>query len=442
MYQTRSFSEGIEKGYTAFYFENSKREQNKTYMEYAIQIAKLSSSEDKKGKFRGVSIPQPKIGAILVTNDYIYCAARSGVKHGDHAEFTILETFLGDHVIEENDILYTTLEPCTPESRSSWTESCSSLIINKKLKNVCVGTLDANPLVFGVGLNMLIEKGINVSFFEKQYVDELNEINKDFFEFCKKYPDIKILKRVDQFLKDKIDEEALKVYYDIEEINDEVYIKFYRERIDSEGNINGNLRITKEMALAFAKKPSYFIPGYNTGIIDKIGNSMTEKHYINKRELIDKSLLTLCSINCKNNIFELIAKKISSETEFSKDTLKKIFSKNLINIVDLKEYIVNAFVHNNYSENLGVTIEIITNKNINIINMLSNEIQFAERDAIQLSFNQATLFSIPTNPVLMQFFVDSKLAENTGLGINENPNVKFIINKQIDRYILVTEIKK
>jgi hypothetical protein len=130
--------------------------------------------------------------------------------------------------------------------------------------------------VFGVGVNMLLENDINVSFFDEEYVHALKDLNKEFFDFCIKYPDIKILKRIDKFLYDKIDTDALKVYYH-EDVTNETYVKFYREMLDSEqikeGKVHGTLTISKDMALAFMKKPSYFLPGYNTGIINKNNDS-------------------------------------------------------------------------------------------------------------------------------------------------------------------------
>ena len=429
MKKVTNFDEGALNQETAFYFQKQKEKED-DFMNYAVKMASLSRSDDKKEKFMGKEVPQPKIGAVLVTSKYIYCAARSGLKYGDHAEFTILQSHFFDKKVEDGAVLYTTLEPCTPESRSKWSESCASLIINKNIKKVCVGTLDANPLVFGTGINMLLEKGINITFFKDEYVQELKKLNEEFFNFCKEYPDYKILKRVDHFLKDKIDEDALEVYYPKEEINDEIYIKFYRDMIDSkqikEGKIDGTLTISKEMALAFARKPSYFLAGYNAGIINKTNAKSTQQSMLNKREIFDRSLLTLCSHNCKDNIFEII---------------NNLIDPKLIDPLSLREYIINAFVHNNYDENIGVTIEIINPKHIKIINILSEKIDPSKFALIENAFNSATLYSIPNNATLMEFFRDSGLAENTGLGLNTNKKVTFKVEEQLDKYLLVCEIK-
>ncbi len=449
MKKVTNFDEGALNQETAFYFQKQKEKED-DFMNYAVQMASLSRSDDKKEKFMGKEVPQPKIGAVLVTSKYIYCAARSGLKYGDHAEYTILQDYFSNKKVEDGAALYTTLEPCTPESRSKWSESCASLIINKNIKKVCVGTLDANPLVFGTGINMLLEKGINVTFFKDEYVQELKKLNEEFFNFCKEYPDYKILKRVDHFLKNKIDEDALKVYYNLTKIHSDIYIKFYRDMIDSEqikeGKIDGTLTISKEMALAFAKKPSYFLAGYNAGIINNLNKEMLEDDFREKRIYIDKSLLTLCNINYENNIFEEIMAMIDPSIVAYKqqnytDMTKKI-SQQFANKINLREYIINAIVHNNYNDNIGITVEIEDNKTIKVINILSIELEKYDLEQIKQQFENGELHSIPTNPILMNYFVTSKLAENTGLGTrNRNKNfVKFDVQKQNEKTILITTL--
>ena len=441
MKQVKDFDEGFNNKTGAFYFENNNYSKEEC-MRFAVEIASLSSSKDKKDKFLNKEIPQPKIGAVLVTKEFVYCAARSGIKYGDHAEFTILNTMLNNKAIAEDDILYTTLEPCTPESRSKWTESCSSLILNKKIKNVCIGTFDANPLVFGIGVNMLLENGVNVSFFDENYAQELKDLNKDFFDFCRKYPDINILKRIDKFLYDKIDIDALEVYYH-ENISNETYVKFYREMLDSEqikeGKVHDTLTISKDMALAFMKKPSYFLPGYNTGLINK--NDDSEDTAKGKRIILDQSLLTICNIENKNNVFQNILEKVvpSKNKEYDKKTLIMLLKQQFGNPLQLREFIINAFVHNNYENNIGVTIEILNSKHLKIINVISKD---ANIEDTKNSFNNGTLYSVPVNPVLMKYFVQARLAENTGLGFDNKNKTIFDVKQQLNNKILITEIKK
>ena len=456
MKEVKDFKEGITKQLSAFYFKTDNKIENHEYMDYSVQLADLSSYDDKEDYFLGNKIPSPKIAAIFKTDSYVYCAARSGIKHGDHAEFTILNSMLNKYIVKETDTLFTTLEPCTPESRSKWTESCTELIINKKIKNVYIGTLDANPLVFGCGVNSLLKNGIDVKFYDKKSRDKLQEINKDFFDFCQHYPDISLLKRVDKFLKNYIDEEALKIYYKIQKVTDETFIQFYREMIASnqitEGNLNGSIQISKELALAFTKNPSYFIPGYNFGIIIRNNQYNFYDEQKNKRIIFDSSLLKLCGTASKENIFFEIIKRISGlDLQMENfDDMDVLYRKFLIDLRYFREYFINALVHNNYENNIGVTIEIGNKEKISyikLINILSNNINvISKNDAILLAdkFNNKELLSIPTNPILMQFFVRSRLAENSGFGFGDvnNVNVQYDVLNQNGVNILETYIAK
>lgn len=463
MKEVKDFKEGITKQLSAFYFKTDNKIENHEYMDYSVQLADLSSYDDKEDYFLGNKIPSPKIAAIFKTDSYVYCAARSGIKHGDHAEFTILNSMLSKYIVKENDILFTTLEPCTPESRSKWTESCTELIINKKIKHVFIGTLDFNPLVFGCGVNSLLQHGIDVGFYDKIYSEKLRKLNEDFFLFCQKYPDIKILKNVDRFLNEHIDEEALKIYYGIDKVTNETYIRFYREMIAcnqiEEGNINGTIKVSKELALAFMKKPSYFLGGYNFGIIIR-NNYNRYEPLKNKRIIYDKSLLVLCNIKKENNIFiEIINNITGLDIKYDDiDVINRVYKRNLIELSKFREYLINAIVHNNYEYNIGVTIELGSKKQTNcvkLVNILSNKIninQLNENDdkqeVVKNSFisnmYNGNLLSVPTNPILMQFFVRSGMAENSGFGFGDKKaeNVNFNIRNQNGIIILETIIGK
>ncbi|MGC4041910.1 MAG: hypothetical protein QM710_14295 [Flavobacterium sp.] len=81
------------------------------YMEMAIDAMNKSIQEPRTDKV------SPMVGAVLIKPDgEIDTAYRGELRHGDHAEFTLLER---KHRSESLDgsILFATLEPCAPGAR-------------------------------------------------------------------------------------------------------------------------------------------------------------------------------------------------------------------------------------------------------------------------------------------------------------------------------------
>ena len=411
MNKYNNFNDGIDKKETCFIYKNHN-EQPFEYMKHAIEIAKLSTSNDKEDqKLFGEKIPQPKIGAILVTDDFVYCACRSALKNGDHAEYTVIETLAKD-VDLKNAVLFTTLEPCTPESRNK-TESCSEIIINRRIKKVYIGTLDDNPLVFGRGVKYLQNKNVDVSFFDISFRRELVELNEDFFSFCNKYPDIKVLKQIDYFFNEFLDKYAIHTFLsgkeqqEYREASKEELIFFYRSMLNNRqiimGEFPGQLQCAKEFALCFLKKPSSFFPGKSIGLINKM-------HGDAKRKIIDTSYIELLNGNSKNSIYEVIR-----ET-----TGNSIRIKNSNSFTLLREIIANALAHSDYEKQCGITITIdndyliVSNHSCKTIN--TNNIKEYH-------------FSNPNNPILMDFLFQSNLVESTSFGFQQ---IEEAIEKGID----------
>jgi len=83
-------------------------------MEKAIEVMKLSINEPRVDKKAS-----PRVGAVLVKPDgTIDTAFRGELRHGDHAEYTLLER---KHPGERLDgsVLFATVEPCAPGSRKA-----------------------------------------------------------------------------------------------------------------------------------------------------------------------------------------------------------------------------------------------------------------------------------------------------------------------------------
>jgi len=80
----------------------------RTYMEMAIEVMKKSIHEPRHDK------TSPKVGAVLVMSDgSVDTAYRGELRHGDHAEFTLLERKHRNKDLT-GSMLFVTLEPCAP----------------------------------------------------------------------------------------------------------------------------------------------------------------------------------------------------------------------------------------------------------------------------------------------------------------------------------------
>ncbi|MDH4128680.1 MAG: bifunctional diaminohydroxyphosphoribosylaminopyrimidine deaminase/5-amino-6-(5-phosphoribosylamino)uracil reductase RibD [Spirochaetota bacterium] len=142
--------------------------ENKKFLKMALDLA---------DKVKGNTSPNPSVGAILVKDNRIIGEGATQKAGEDHAEVVAIKK-AGDNVA--GSTLYVTLEPCCIQGK---TPPCTDLIIEKKIKNVVVGSLDPNPKVNGNGISTLKKAGIKVEygFMEK----EINELNEDFAKFIK-----------------------------------------------------------------------------------------------------------------------------------------------------------------------------------------------------------------------------------------------------------------
>jgi diaminohydroxyphosphoribosylaminopyrimidine deaminase/5-amino-6-(5-phosphoribosylamino)uracil reductase len=131
---------------------------NDSYMIMAIDSAE---------KGRGLSSPNPFVGAIIVKNDSIIGQGFTQKAGSDHAEIVALKQ-AGENAKDAD--LYVTLEPCCHYGK---TPPCTDAIIKAGIKNVYAGITDPNPLVSGKGFKLLSEAGINVeSGFHKEEIEK------------------------------------------------------------------------------------------------------------------------------------------------------------------------------------------------------------------------------------------------------------------------------
>lgn len=127
--------------------------------------------------------PNPMVGAVVVFQDKIIGEGYHKEYGKAHAEVNAINS-VKDKSLLKDSTLYVSLEPCCHFGK---TPPCTELIINSKIKNVVVASIDPNPLVHENGIAILKQAGINVvsNVLEKDAIF----LNRRFYTFnLKKRP--------------------------------------------------------------------------------------------------------------------------------------------------------------------------------------------------------------------------------------------------------------
>lgn len=125
----------------------------------------------------------PLVGAVLVSKEgkLLGSAHRGGLRVGNHAEFTLIERCLAGTNLE-GATLYVTLEPCT--QRNSPKTPCAEWIAKARIGRVVIGIPDPNPDILGRGIRYLQKQDIQLDFFEREFVRQITDANRDFIAYC------------------------------------------------------------------------------------------------------------------------------------------------------------------------------------------------------------------------------------------------------------------
>ncbi len=386
-----------------------------------LDVAKYSAQE-KPDYILGEKIPQPIIGAALYIGNKLYVSSRSGLRIGDHAEFTIIQEASQEFKDLSDAIIFTSLEPCTKHSRSKWTTSCSEYIIEKGIKKVYFGCLDANPSITGLGIQRLMDNCV-VCSFDDDLILKAKQLNEDFFLRFTSKVSTKIMKDVIDSIKPLLDESAIRIYMhkkDNEVITSDEWFVFFEKAIIShaiEPGLISKYDVNKEFALAFYSDPRIVLPGYDISIYDQrlIIKGTSTNRSSNKIAFFSKSIISLLAHTTsrgeKTNIYQTLQQAISINKGNIKDfsiLLKDIFGNH--NKEAGRELLINAFVHADYSQNKGIIIE-INQDSVCVYNPICD-------GNILETLNDRKPYSIPHNPMLMNYLLDAGLVEKKHHGIN------------------------
>ena len=136
----------------------------------------------------GTTYPNPMVGSVIVYNGQIIGEGWHKKAGEPHAEVNAIRS-VKDRSLLDKATIYVSLEPC---SHFGKTPPCCDLIIENKIPNVVIGTVDSNIKVAGNGIKRLREAGANVIVGVLE--DECYELNQRFFTFHEKKRPFIILK--------------------------------------------------------------------------------------------------------------------------------------------------------------------------------------------------------------------------------------------------------
>ena len=136
----------------------------------------------------GTTYPNPMVGSVIVCDGKIIGEGWHKKAGEPHAEVNAVNS-VKDKSLLKRSTIFVSLEPC---SHFGKTPPCCDLIIENKIPNVVVGTVDSNIKVAGNGIKKLIEAGAKVTVGTLE--TECKELNKRFFTFHEKKRPYVILK--------------------------------------------------------------------------------------------------------------------------------------------------------------------------------------------------------------------------------------------------------
>lgn len=136
-------------------------------------LARMSRALALAARGRGMTSPNPMVGAVVVRDGAIIGEGFHAEAGGPHAEIVALAA-AGEGA--RGATLYVTLEPCNHHGR---TPPCTRAIRNAGVARVVASVVDPNPHVTGGGADVLRAAGIEVNVGVRE--DEARALNRAFF---------------------------------------------------------------------------------------------------------------------------------------------------------------------------------------------------------------------------------------------------------------------
>lgn len=376
-------------------------------MERAIKVMRESVHEQRAdGK------ASPFVGVVLWKPDgTVDTACRGELRDGDHAEFTVLER-KNRAISLDGSILFATLEPCAPGSRSHPKLSCAERIVLARIKKVWVGIEDPDPTVDRKGIKHLQDNGVTVNMFDRDLQEEIRAVNKDFIasalerrvaaEEKSKVFSLSPLEHPVKMTKvGDLSSKALEQYRSTAKISDSVNSEAFYRLLLHQGLLreNENKFVPSGFGLLlFGKTPRDHMP--QAGLLGTL-------HYADGKE--------------ETRDFDGPLVEVPEETlQWLKDKLPNVINRtearrkeaNAALFEMVREGVVNALVHRDYDIE-GAKCQLIITADTIVVKSPGGPIHPITLEQLQ-SFNAPML---SRNPLLHYVFAKMEMAEERGLGL-------------------------
>jgi diaminohydroxyphosphoribosylaminopyrimidine deaminase/5-amino-6-(5-phosphoribosylamino)uracil reductase len=136
------------------------------FLRRALELAVLGS---------GLTLPNPRVGAVLVRGGKVIGEGFHRRAGGPHAEVNAVADAKKRRHSVAGATLYVTLEPCSTHGR---TPPCTGLILREKIARVVFAATDPNLVHAGAATRLLRAAGVKVS--HGLLADEATALNRDF----------------------------------------------------------------------------------------------------------------------------------------------------------------------------------------------------------------------------------------------------------------------
>ena len=378
-------------------------------MTQAIEVMRQSVNEKRTD-----AKASPLVGALLWKPDRtIETACRGELRAGDHAEYSLLERKNRDQRLD-GSILFATLEPCAPGSRSHPKLSCAERIVLARIKKVWVGIADPDPTVDRKGIKYLQDNGVEVEMFDLDLQEEIQKGNERFIAQAneraataredRKAKPVVLSSHENAFASADVDDfskDALERYRAAAKIEGAVGSQVWNRRMVQLGILKeggGHLIPTGFGLLLFGKDPRAAMP--QAGLLGTI-------HYADGTEELRD--FAGPQILAPEAAMEWLRDKLPNAVSRTSARRRELNSP-LFELV--RESVVNALVHRDYAIE-GAKSQLIVTPDTIVVRSPGAPVEPITLEQLQ-SLNAPML---SRNPILHYVFAKMEMAEERGLGL-------------------------